>query len=406
MTGDRSPVTLPDAVRIVLSGASQLEAEFVDLSKSRGRITAVPVNSRSDLPAFDNSAMDGFAVRHEDVSGAKPDRPIELRLTGESRAGRPWQGILGPGEAVGISTGAMVPEGADSVLRIEDVRIKTDTIGVDSGVGAGRDIRRRGEIAKVGEELLPTGSKIGASEVGALAAAGEDPVACVRRPRVRLLTCGDELVAPDTVPGPGQIRNSNQAMISAMVEEAGGEIAGTETVPDQLEAMVGGLSRALDADLTVVCGGISVGEHDHAEAAFKQLNIAGGFAGVSIRPGRPARYGCLGSSRVMGLPGNPFSALVVFRLLASPLLAVLGGRGAPATRKAGLAVSLDRLSGSFRAVPCRFTDNEPGADLVPIPMAGSHDFSSLLSAECLALIPPGKGQVADGDEVDVVAFGC
>ncbi|MBK5232404.1 MAG: molybdopterin molybdotransferase MoeA [Thermoleophilia bacterium] len=405
---ERSPLLEVDSARSrMLAGVLPLESEPVDLHDAPGRVTAGAVAAEVDFPGFDNSAMDGFAVRAGDVGSATADAPVELAVVGESRAGLPWTGCLGSGEATGISTGAMVPEGADAIVRVEDVAAAAGGISVSQGVEPGHDIRRRAEVARAGDEVIERGRRLGPVELGVLATAGCGLVSCHRRPRVALLTSGDELVEPGAELGPGQIWNSNSPVISAMIREAGGEVVCTESVPDRRGATIEALERALDSDITVICGGVSVGKHDHVKPALAELGIEQRFWGIALKPGRPAWYGTRGDSRVLGLPGNPVSALVVFRLLAFPLLRVLSGEaGEPARITGRLAAPVGRLSGRMRAVPCLITADHPDGDLLPLPQLGSHDFLSLRGAQRFALVPAGSGQAAAGDVVETVPLGA
>ena len=402
----RQLLDIDAASGIVLSGVGALEPEPTALSEAGGKFTAEPAISPVDIPGFDNSIMDGFAVRAADTADASPDRPLGLEIAGESRAGTPFGGGLGSGQAIRISTGAPVPEGADAVLQKEIVTTEGSRLNVSARVEAGHDIRRRGEITTAGREILPAGTALGAVGLGTLASVGIDSISCHRTPCVSLLTSGDELVEPGGTLGPGQIWDSNRYSVSALVDEAGATLVSFGNVKDDRQATVDALERALESDLTVICGGVSVGDHDHVRPALAELGVEQKFWGLALKPGRPTWFGQRGESRVLGLPGNPVSAFVVFRLLAMPLLRMLAGGGPPGERvTAMLAGPVDRLGGRLRAVPCHPARTGDPGELVPMPQLGSHDFLSLVGATHLALIPPGSGRAEKGDVVETLPLG-
>lgn len=398
-------LSLEAAREQVLVGAEPLAVETVALGDAQGRFVAVPYESPLDLPAFDNSAMDGFALRSVDLTTANPDEPIELRIAGESRAGHPWVGSLGAGEAVGISTGAAVPTGADAVLRREDADRDGERLMVGLAVREGHDIRRQGEVIRAGAMVLGPGTGLGPVELGVLATIGRDEVRCHRRPRVSLLTSGDELVAPGAPLVPGQIWNSNSTVVAALADQAGADLASVYHVADDRSATVRALDRCMDAELTVICGGVSVGEHDHVKAALAELEVEREFWGLALKPGRPAWFGRRGASRVLGLPGNPVSALVVFRLLAFPLIRALAGGNPLRPVLARLTAPVDPLANRAQAIPCRLDPDSAERCLHPLPQIGSHDFLSLSDADCLALVPAGTDQIAAGEQLEMVGLG-
>ncbi|MGK2955739.1 MAG: molybdopterin molybdotransferase MoeA [Solirubrobacterales bacterium] len=402
----RKLLPIEAAGEIVLGDVAPLEIEVVPLLECRGRFAAESVTSKVDLPGFDNSVMDGYAVRAADTTGATTAAPVTLEIIGESRAGAPEGRPVGTGQAIGISTGAMIPEGADSVLQMEVVGVEGTDLVVTTQVDAGHDVRKQGEVVGAGSEVIAPGTRLGPVEIGVLSATGHDRITCRRRPRVALLTSGDELVEPGTSLGPGQIWDSNRAALTASINESGAELVAVETVPDDREATVEALDHALGADLTVICGGVSVGEHDHVKPALAKLEVEQLFWGLALKPGRPTWFGRRGDSRVLGLPGNPVSALVVFRLLGMPLLdALAGGRAGNPRKKATLMSPVRRRTGRLHAVPCRPAAPDRPLELVPMPQLGSHDLLSLQGATCLALIEPGTGQVEAGEVVETLSLG-
>jgi molybdopterin molybdotransferase len=398
----RDLIELERARDIVLERAAPLATERVPLRDALGRHLAADVESAEPVPAFDNSAMDGFAVRAEDTRGAGPSTPVSLVVIGESRAGLPAPVELGAGEAIGISTGAVLPAGADAVVRVEETRAEGSRVEVHAEVGAGCDIRRAGEDIETGDTVLAAGAAIGPAELGVLASVGAPQVTCRRRPRVAVLTSGDELLEPGEKMRPGGVRNSNSFSIPALAEAAGSEVALLGSAPDELEATRAAIAPALDADLAVLCGGVSVGRHDHVRQALADLGVEERFWGVALKPGKPTWFGTRGDTLVFGLPGNPVSAMVVFVLLAQPALVALAG-GRPERRRtiATLARDYEKQPGRTHAVRCRLELCEDGWRAHPFDRQGSHVLTSMLGADCLAIVPTASGSLRAGEDVEV-----
>jgi molybdopterin molybdotransferase len=387
---------------LVLERAAVLEAERVPLHAALGRVLDEDAVSEEPVPGFDNSAMDGFAVRALDTAGAGPGSPVALRDAGESRAGHPAGSALRQGEAIRISTGAPVPVGADAVVRVEDTRCEDGRVLVEAEVVAGRDIRRAGEDIGAGEGVLRRGTRIGPAELGVLASLGLSSVRCHLRPRVRVLTTGDELIEPGEEMPPGGVRNSNAYAIPALAERAGAEVVGVDRVPDDPEATREAIAASLDADVVVICGGVSVGEHDHVKRALAELGVEEAFWGIALKPGKPTWFGSRGDTLVFGLPGNPVSAMVTFLLLARTALAVLGG-GSPERHQttARLARDYEKRPGRAHAVRCGLELRGDGWHARPTGKQGSHILTSMLGADCLAMIPTGAASLRAGDPVQV-----
>jgi molybdopterin molybdotransferase len=412
-------IELGTARDVVLESAAALEAERVSLRDALGRHLAVDVESAEPVPSFDNSAMDGFAVRAEDTRGARPGAPVSLTVVGESRAGRPAGVSLGSGEAIGISTGAAIPTGADAVVRVEQTRSEGslgsdsqgDSLGdshvdVEAEVEAGRDIRRAGEDIEPGDVVIAAGTRIGPAELGVLASVGAAEVSCRRRPRVCVMTSGDELLEPGEEMRPGGVRNSNAFSIPALAAQAGAEAVLVGRAVDEPEATRAAIAPALDADLAVLCGGVSVGRHDHVRRALADLGVEERFWGVALKPGKPTWFGTRRGTLVFGLPGNPVSAMVVFVLLVWPALAALGGAD-PGRRRttARLASDYEKQPGRTHAVRCRLELGEDGWLAHPFARQGSHVLSSMLGADCLAIVPAASGSLRAGERVEVELLG-
>jgi len=410
--GRELPGRLPveEARELVLTNVRPLPIESVSLDAAVGRVTAEPALTPDDVPAFDTSAMDGFAVNSADLPG-------ELTVVGDSSAGSPWTGSMEGGTAVGISTGAELPEGADAVVKVEDTEPGTGgapaTVVMRGAATPGQNIRHRAEVMSAGTQVMPAGTRIGAVEVGLLASTGSDPVACHTRPRVAIVATGDELVESGGQRAPGQIWNSNLPVISAMVRSAGGEVVSATVAADSPEATVAALEPAMNSDLLVICGGVSVGDHDHVKRALTGLGAERLFWGLAMKPGRPAWFGVRGQTRILGLPGNPVSAMAVFAILGLPLLRALGGEssvgGEPSQSQppeerpsAFLAAPIERLSDRLLAAPCRLRERAGRIELEPVAIKGSHDFVSLSGVDALAMIDAGSGRAKAGDQVPVV----
>jgi molybdopterin molybdotransferase len=410
-------IEIEDARSAVLERVSPLPAEDVPLASALGRVLAEDVTSADAVPGFDNSAMDGFAVRAADTGGASAEAPARLALIDESRAGRPAEHRLEAGQAIAISTGAMVPEGADAVVRVEDTSSSNSVVDILLAVEPGRDIRRAGEDIRRGERVMSAGTRIGPAELGVLASVGRASVACARRPRVHVLTTGDELQPPGEPLRRGAIRNSNAHSVPPLAEAAGAELVGVETVPDDPAATREALERALAADLAVVCGGVSVGEHDHVRAALDELGAGQVFWGVALRPGKPTWFGISpprsSASRpvsagprqnvlIFGLPGNPVSAMVTFQLFVRPAIrAMLGAREVVDRSTAILDDDYPKQPGRAHLVRCRLELRDDGWHARPTGAQGSHVLTSMLGADALAVIPTAAETVRAGERVAI-----
>jgi len=381
----------------VLEAAAPLGAEEISLRDALGRVLAETVLAPEDVPAFDNSAMDGFAVRAADTApGAR------LRVVGESRAGTPAESELGQGEACAISTGAAIPAGADAVIRVEDTRREDGFVELAVAVEAGRDLRTAGSDISAGSVVLEQGIRIGAAEIGLLASAARARVQVGRRPRVAVVTTGDELVGVDEPLRPGAVRNSGSYVIPALAERAGGLVVSVEHARDDLSVVTTAVAEALEADVVVVTGGMSVGVHDHVGDAMRELGVENRFHGVALRPGKPTSFGTRGATLVFGLPGNPVSSLITFLLFARPALQALAGE---LPRRARTFATLDEdcelTPVRLHAVRCRVHLEDDGWHAETTGPQSSHILSSLRGADAIALIPAGEGTLVAGSRVEV-----
>jgi molybdopterin molybdotransferase len=385
---------ISEARELVLAAVRPLSAEDVPLAEALGRVLAEDVRSSLDVPPFDSSAMDGYAV----VGGAGG----ELRVIGEARAGHPADGRVEPGTAVRISTGAVLPAGADSVVPVERTKGAGDRVRVpDTSVGD--NVRRAGEDIRRGDLVLRSRTGLGPAEVGVLASLGRPAVSCSARPDVVLLVTGDELAEPGEPLGAGRIFSSNAYALAGQIEATGARLVRREAVPDDAGSTRAALERALaDADLVCVSGGVSVGPHDHVKDALRELRVEERFWGVRLKPGKPTWFGTRGDTLVFGLPGNPVSAMVTFHLFARPALRSLQGAADEGERAIALLDEpVRRNPRREQALRVRLRADGDGWHAATTGDQGSHVLTSMLGAAGLALIPTGEGELAAGERVEV-----
>lgn len=392
-----TPTTTIEAARAaILASVAPLPSEPVAVADAAGRVLAEDVRAATDVPRFENSAMDGFAVRGEASSGP-------LRIVGEARAGAPAAVAVGPGEAVRISTGAPLPAGADAVVPIEQTVVDGDTVTPTAPVAPGQHVRHPGEDLRSGQRVLAAGTALTAGALSVAVGAGVGAVACARRPRVAILCTGDELRPPGAALGPGEIHNSNGPMLAALARDAGAEVTSAAIVPDDRAATEAALAAALDGplDLLVLSGGVSVGPHDHVKPALAALGVQERFWRVDLQPGKPTWFGVRGRQLVLGLPGNPVSSFVTFALFARPALRALQGADPlPAREQATLTREVPRRRRT-QALRVSLTASDGRLRAVPTGAQGSHVTASLLAADALAFVAAGTGVVAAGETVPI-----
>ncbi|MBM3990100.1 MAG: molybdopterin molybdotransferase MoeA [Planctomycetes bacterium] len=386
----------------LLTPLAQVEA--VALERSVARVLARAPRSDVDLPPFDKSAMDGFAVRSADFG---PEGLRELALLGESRAGAPLRAEVGPGECAAIYTGAELPRGADAVVIVEQSRALPDgRVRLEDRPKPGQHLCRRASDLAVGMPVLAAGRRVRAVDLALLAAVGCEPVPVVRRPRVAVLTSGDELVAPDALPGRGQIREGNTLHLAAMASAAGAEVVLRGVVRDDEGELRRAFEDALErCDALLTTGGVSMGKYDLVGAALERCGVRGEFHKVAIKPGKPLWFGVRGSVPVFALPGNPVSCLVNHEVFVAPALRVLGGE---ARAEVLARPARGRWRGTARGpnpreqyLPVRLEPaDDGGMDLVPVPWNGSADVVGISRCAALAV------QLADAPLApgDVLAY--
>lgn len=391
------------ARELVLECALPLGVEPVPLDDALGRVLAQQLRSDAAVPPFDSSAMDGFAVRSEDLVAAREDAPVTLAVVGESRAGQPMSEPVGPSQAAVISTGAVVPAGTDAVVPIERVSVHDGHVRLHEPVAAGNDIRRSGEDIRPGTVVLEAGRRLSAAAVGVAASLGRAQVECGRRPLVSVIATGDELLEPGEPSRAGAIYNSNGHAIPALARGVGADTQAPGSVGDDPRDTRRVISQALGAsDVLVLCGGVSVGPHDHVRGTLAELGAEERFWGLALRPGKPTWFGTRGQQLVFGLPGNPVSAMVTFTLLVAPALRAMSGATQLRHRARGTLTSdYEKPAGRAHAVRCRLQMDERGLRATPAGHQGSHVLTTMLDADALAIVPSATEHVGAGETVEL-----
>jgi molybdopterin molybdotransferase len=394
----------------LLARPSSLKREIVALSDSLGRVLANEVRADRPYPPFDRSIRDGFAVRSAEVApGAK------LKCTGELKAGDTPQISVAPGTCVQIMTGAAVPQGADAVVMIEHTRVEGDTIIFDRGIEPGQHIVKRGLEAANGHPFVNRGSRIGFAEIAAAAQVGAVELEVYRKPRVAILSTGDEVVPAETAPGDFQIRNSNAYSLAAQVTLAGGEPVVLANAKDTEADLHEKISQAQKHDMLILSGGVSAGKYDLVEKVLRDLGAEFHFDAVAIRPGKPTVFAVCQNKPVFGLPGNPVSTMVTFELFASLAVRLLAGENRIAAQQdlgferqpvpfveAYLSESLQEKAGLAHFLPARLNWSSGKPTVTPIRWQGSGDLAAVAKSNCLLYIPADRSRYECGEPVSVL----
>ena len=398
-------ISVAEAIQIVRQQTPALPSEQVEIQHALGRVLAQNIVADSDLPPFDRSQMDGYAVRAEDVKYA----PVRLRIVGESAAGRGWHNELEEGQAVRIMTGAPVPAGADSVQQVELTHELKDGTVVEllENVELGRSIVKRGAEIKAGETVLSAGTTINAAMMAVLAAFGYAKVEVSRRPRVGVLATGTELVPIDHKPGQDQIRDSNNYSIGAYAELAGAVVERLPLTGDETSLLQTQIIDAAErCDMIVTSGGVSMGVYDVTKSALKELDAEIFFERVALRPGKPTVFARLpNGTLVFALPGNPVSVSVTFNLFARASLLAMQGATEPALKQetATLARSAKGTMERESYLPAQLTTNDDGQLIAfPLKWGGSSDFVAFAVATALVIVPANVQSIEAGSLVSVV----
>jgi molybdopterin molybdotransferase len=373
-----------EALDRVLAKASPLPSEKVPLAAAHGRVLAADLKALRTQPPEDVSAMDGYAVRAADIAAA----PVDLRVTGEVAAGRPFAGQVGAGEAVRIFTGGVVPAGADTIAIQEHAEREGNRVRIVKATPVNKHIRRAGLDFKEGDILLPRGRFLTGRDVTLAAATNNATIPVTRRAKVAVFATGDELVMAGSNPGPGQIVYSNGYAVTALARGEGADVTDLGIVADRIDDTIAAIRRAREAgaDVLVTTGGASVGDYDLIQKAFAAEGMALSFWKIALRPGRPLTHGTLGGMHVLGLPGNPVSAFVCAFLFLVPLLRRLAGRGDVMLEPESAVLGSDLPANDERADYLRATLSAGTA--TPLPVQDSSMMQALAKADCLVIREP------------------
>jgi molybdopterin molybdotransferase len=387
-------LSLEEALERILGRVTPLGLEDVELSAAAGRVLAEDARAAVDLPPFPSSAMDGFAVRSEDTPGRLP---IVARVA----AGVPAPRALEAGEAMGIATGGVVPAGADSVIPIEHVVEDDNRVEIPDRVVQGDNVRPRGGDVAAGDVVVPHGARLGAAQIGALAAAGLDRVVAGRRPRVAVLATGTELRRPGEPLGAGEVYEANGVLLATAFASVGADVDELPAVADDESSHRAAVERGLAADVLVTSGGVSVGPHDLVRRILSELGVEEIFWGVAVKPGKPLAFGVLGSTLVFGLPGNPVSSLVGAEVFVRPALLALQGATVPGPvfLEGRLAAAVRRNAHRDEFLRARSAASVDGVLLDPVIGQESHMIARAAAADALVLVPRGEGELAAGERV-------
>jgi molybdopterin molybdotransferase len=396
-------ISVDEAQRIVLERAKRLEPERVPIERAVGRVLAEPAGALVDLPPFASSAMDGYAVRSADTA----DPPKRLPIVARIAAGSPAERSLASGEAMAISTGGAVPEGADAVVPLELVEESDEAIDVPAPVAQGANVRERAGDVSAGDIVLESGTRLGPAQVAALAAAGVSDVQCSKRPRVGILVTGSELRQPGEPLGAGEIYESNGLLLATALQLAGAVPAQLGVVVDEAGELERAMERALlGFDMLITSGGASVGPHDLVRETQAKLRVEELFWGVSVKPGKPVAFGVRRDHLIFNLPGNPVSVLVTFELFVRPAVNVLLGvpDPLPEYRRAILGGAVKRNPHRDEYVRATSRREADAVVVDPLPGRESHMIASAARADALVAVEAGEGELSAGEEIRYIAI--
>jgi len=369
-------------------------------SQALGRVLSESIVADRNYPPFNRSIRDGFAAKASDLSqpGAR------LRLIGESRAGVGFDGAVCAGECVRILTGAPVPRGANAVVMQEHARVDGDFVIFEQSARAGQQYVLAGAEARVGEVMLGRGTRISYAELAVAAEVGRARVMVSQRPRISILSTGDEVVPVEETPGPYQIRNSNSVSLAAQVNLAGGEVVMSGSAPDEVAELRARIEKSLNSDMLVLSGGVSVGKYDLVEQVLRDLGTEFFFDAVALRPGKPAVFGWCAGKPVFGLPGNPVSTMVTFELFVRPAIELLSGHLPPPLPffKAKLSHDINEKSNVAHFLPARVSWPDGVPSVEALLWEGSGDIGAVVRGNCFLIVHPSKLHLDAGEWVDVM----
>ncbi|HEX3327720.1 MAG TPA: gephyrin-like molybdotransferase Glp [Actinomycetota bacterium] len=396
-------LTVDEARARVLDSVAPVGTTEVLLRDALGLVVAADAIAPHDLPRFDNSAMDGYAVRADDVAGASPDHPSKLKVIGEVRAGDPGELKVLPGTASRIMTGAPVPAGADAIVRVEDTVELEGYVLAGAAMPRGMHVRPAGDDITAGQVVVRAGTELGPGELAVLASMGLSPLAVRRGPKVALLVTGDELVDPEAQPAPGQIRDSNSVALSALIREAGADLIPLGRIEDKRDSVRDAFERAAAlADLVVSSGGVAVGRYDFVKDVVEELGAISLWR-VAMQPGKPVVLGQIKDTPFLGLPGNPVSIHVGFEQFVRPAIRKMRGCASllrPVIR-ARLEKTIEKIPGRLHFVRVRLAISEGEWTATPTGPQGSHIQSSLVGCHGVARFARELDRLDAGTEVEV-----
>ena len=396
-------IEVGEAQQKVLEEIPVLGRERIHILEALGRVLAQDVNAIRDVPSADNSAMDGYCLRHEDVVGTDSSTPVKLRIIGESPAGRPFRGRLGPGDAVRILTGGLIPEGADTVIMVEDTERDGDGVKCFRDPGLAAHIRRKGEDVRAGEVILRSGTIVRPPEIGMLATMGHAYVHVYQRPIVGVLSTGNELVDLDEPFSEGKIVCSNSYSLVAQIMECGAIPLSLGIASDNEMDQREKISDGLRADVIITSGGVSVGKYDLVKETLTKLGMRVKFWRVAMRPGKPLLFGTIGNKPVFGLPGNPTSAMISFEQFVRPAILKMMGHTdlfRPLI-EAILAEDVGTIPDRLHLVRCKLFDRDGQMMAAPTGTQSSGALRSMVLADGLMILPPSDKLFSAGQKVKV-----
>ncbi|MEJ2246228.1 MAG: molybdopterin molybdotransferase MoeA [Acidobacteriota bacterium] len=395
-------ISVEEALGIVFSNLPEKKVEKVPFQSSLNRVLAENLPATCNIPPFNRSAMDGYAVASADVKNA----PVELDIAGESRAGGGMPGIISPGQAMSIMTGAPVPEGADAVQIIEECRISDDgrKVTILKPVGTRENIALQGSEAAKGEIVLKAGHRVGPAEIAVMAIFGYSRVIVWKNPEIAIFATGDELVEIDQTPRQDQIRNSNAYCLLSQLEYMGLKSEYLGIVKDNKDELRRKMLRGLERDVLIITGGVSMGEYDFVQDVFQELGLEILFSKVAIKPGKPTVFARKGDTLIFGLPGNPISALVTFECFVRPALGSLCGMARPELHrmKGELLDDMRQSSGRMAFFPAWVFWDEGGLKVEPLRWKSSADIIGFTGANATFIFPRNRDHLKRGETVEVM----
>ncbi|HTT75511.1 MAG TPA: gephyrin-like molybdotransferase Glp [Candidatus Binataceae bacterium] len=397
-------ISADEALKIVVSNVYRLGIERVPILHAMNRVLAEEIRSPRDIPGFDNSAMDGYAVRAADIIAASETRPVRLKVIGTLAAGMMPQATVNAGTAVRTMTGAPLSPGADAIVQVERTRAEGDLVEILASAEPGAFVRPRGEDLHAGELVMASGKRVTPADIGTLASLNRAMVDLYRQPRVAIVVTGDELVDVDQIPTGAQVVNSSAYALASGIVDAGGQASILKVARDTVEEVRERLSEALAFDVVLSTGGVSVGQFDHVKGVMDELGMRQHFHGVAQKPGRPLKFGTISGRPVFGLPGNPVSTLVCFYLYVRPALLKMAGRD-----ELGLPRVMVRCAARIRVANnltefVRVKLERRNGELFAMPAGNQSSgvLSSLSRADGLLIGPAARSELLEGDQATVL----